>query len=178
MNDQEKKLKPVVFVQGEYQYYRQNNFQQNLLLKALQVTSDPKKLREMTGLKTVAEVYRTLDKMSIRKEYHEALLRNGIDLDTIVGGIKEAIDNSYDSAVQLKGYQILLKSLGLDEYKDNAEQAKQTWEELVKQQIDEERITPSLVAENKPYEVNAPEVPDSEKKRREEEKKAGQALYE
>jgi len=44
-----------------------------LLLKALKVTQDPTELKKMIGVKTVAEVYRTLDKLSLRKEYHKAL---------------------------------------------------------------------------------------------------------
>lgn len=172
------KLKPVVFVKGQYQYYRDNKFQQNLLLKALQVTTDVNELRKMAGLKTVAEVYRTLDKMTIRKEYHEALARNGVDLDSIVNGIKNAIDLSWDQNTRLKGYQILLKSLGLAEYKDNVEQAKQTWEELVKQQIEDESKDKELLAEPETYEVNVPEIPAAEQKRIAEEQEAGQKLYE
>jgi len=75
-----KKLKPVTFIKGEYNYSRQNDLQQKLLLKAMQVTSDPNELKKMAGLKTVADVYRTLDKLAMRKEYHEALSRQGIDL--------------------------------------------------------------------------------------------------
>ena len=41
------KLKPVVFVKGEYGYTAQNTTQQIMLLRALKITQDPKKLREI-----------------------------------------------------------------------------------------------------------------------------------
>ena len=41
-----KKLKPVSFVKGQYGYYRDNTFQQNLLLKAMLITQDPQELED------------------------------------------------------------------------------------------------------------------------------------
>ena len=41
-----KKLKPVSFSGGAYNFYRDDKFKQNLLLKALTVTSDPKELKK------------------------------------------------------------------------------------------------------------------------------------
>ena len=67
----EKKYKPVTFVKGEIGYYRDNKLQQNLLLKAMQITDNPKELRKAIGVKAVADVVRTLDKLTIRKEYHD-----------------------------------------------------------------------------------------------------------
>ena len=43
MNEKpKKKLKPVVFVKGRYTYHAQDKFKQNLLLQALQITTDPR----------------------------------------------------------------------------------------------------------------------------------------
>lgn len=86
----------------------------------------------MAGLKTVAEVYRTLDKLAIRKEYHEALLRWDMDLDAIVKGIKKVAETSEEDAVKLNAYKTLLKSLGLDEYKESDVVNKESWEDLVR----------------------------------------------
>lgn len=169
------KLKPVVFVKGEYSYHRNNVHQQNLLLKALQVTTDPKKLKEMAGLKTMAEVYRTLDKLAIRKEYHEALVRNGIDLDTIIRGIKEVCDGFFTPpVVKLKGYQVLLKSLGLHEYKESESESGKTWEDVIKERS-EKNEKPLELGE---YKVDIPETPEREKKRQEREQAMGKSLYE
>ena len=69
------RLRPVVYTTNTFKRGSQNTAQQIFLLKALQITQDPKKLRDMIGVKTVADVYRTLDKIAMRKEYHEALSR-------------------------------------------------------------------------------------------------------
>ncbi len=83
MNDK-KKLKPVIFIEGDNSFYRENRFAQNLLLKALSSgVTDPQELRKVAGLKSVADVYRTLDKMAIRKEYHAALAEQGMTLEFI-----------------------------------------------------------------------------------------------
>ena len=131
-----KQLKPVIFLKGKYNYHGQNLFQQNLLLKALQVTTDVNELKKMIGVKTVAEVYRTLDKIAIRKEYHEALLRNEIDLDSIVKGIKDVCtDENESGAIKLKGWQVLLKSLGLDNYSDIEKESRNSWEDVVRETV-------------------------------------------
>ena len=177
MKDEDKKLKPVVFVKGEYNYYQDNKFQQNILLKALEVTSDPQKLKEMAGLKTVADVYRTLDKLSLRKEYHRALAAHGLSLDVIVGEIKETIGSSWDPKLKLSGLQMLLKSLGLAEYKDSLEQSQQGWEDMLKDKADAEleaKITPEPLK----YEVKAPEIPQEAVEAEKKEQEAGQRLYE
>jgi len=178
MNQKNKtKLKPVIFVKGQYNYHRQNLLQQNLLLKALQVTTDVKELKQMIGVRTVADVYRTLDKIAIRKEYHEALLRHGIDLDTIVNGIKEVCESSEESgAIKLKGWQMLLKSLGLDSYQETTNESKTNWEDVVRdtiKEIDEPKKIKSV-----DYKVITPEVPEEEKRKQEEENKLGKDLYE
>lgn len=183
MNEQ-KKLKPVIFVKGDYAYHRQNTLQQNLLLKAMQVTADPKKLREMIGVRSVAEVYRTLDKIAIRREYHEALLRQGIDLDTIVTGIKKICNGRESGAIRLKGYQILLKSLGLDAYDGNIEGGNLNWEELIKEKSDKQDINSlsdeptdkSLIE----YKVKRPELleDEDEEAKINEDEKLGKSLYE
>ena len=69
------KKKPIITYQGKTGYYRENSYVQNPLLKALtQGITDPKELRKISGLGKVADVYRTLDKMALRKEYHKALI--------------------------------------------------------------------------------------------------------
>ena len=62
------KLKPIVYSSNAFKSGHQNTAQQMFLLKALKITQDPKKLREMIGVKSVAQVYQTLDKLAMRKE--------------------------------------------------------------------------------------------------------------
>lgn len=170
--------KPVIFIKGEYNYHRQNLFQQNLLLKALQITASPDKLKQMTGIRTVAEVYRTLDKMAIRKEYHEALAVHGLDLSTIVRGIKELTASPIDT-IKLRAYQTLLKSIGLDEYKENINETTRGWEDVLREQMEKDKLLPASNDE-KPikYEVKVPVIPEEELRKREAENKTGKGLYE
>jgi len=179
MNENETNLKPVIFVKGEYGYHRNNLFQQNLLLRALQVTANPEELRKMVGFKNVAEVYRTLDKIAIRKEYHEALVRHGLDFDYILEKIKGVCDTTESDNAKLKGLQIIMKSLGVDTYKENEAQSKQSWEELIKEQMAKEQTqieapTTKFIK----YEVNTPEIPEDVRKKKEEEQETGKSLYE
>ena len=117
----------------------QNTAQQLFLLKALQITKDPNELRKMIGVKTVAEVYRTLDKLAMRKEYHAALIRSGISLDFIVGGIKEIAVGGFKDSDKLNALKTLLTSLGMDKYEDDGGQTRGSWEEILLEKLEEEK---------------------------------------
>lgn len=149
--------------------------QQIVLLKALQVTQDPKKLKQMIGVRTVAEVYRTLDKMSLRKEYHEALARAGFSLDLAVQGIKTIAETAEKDDTRLKAYQILLKSLGLEKYDASDIPAGGTWEEELLKSI--EKTEQGALPIGADYEVVEPEMPERMKKMREEEDALTKSIY-
>lgn len=176
-----KKLKPVVFVQGDRNFYRENKYGQNLLIKAMsEGITDVNELKKAAGLKTVAEVYRTLDKISIRKEYHEMLVKNGLDLDTITRGIQAITENVAEkTSDRLKGYNMILKSLGLDKYEKDEDGGK-NWEELIMEASEkkEKNEETKLLDEGADYEVITPQTPDAEKKRQADEKEVGKQLYE
>ena len=149
-----------------------------LLLKALKITQDPKQLKEMIGVRTVAEVYRTLDKLAMRKEYHEALSREGISFDYIIQGIKQEAESGDKSSDRLKAFQILLKSLGMEKYEDT-QIAGGSWEdELLR--IDAAKNEDNAVVDIAPadYDVITPVLPESVRIIKEKEKKEGQSLYE
>jgi len=169
-------LKPVVFANSDFPYYKQNTYQQMLLLKAMTVTEDPKELRRMIGVRAVADVYRTLDKLTLRKAYHEALAENEVSLTNVVAGIKGIAETSGKDAVRLKAYQTILRSLGLERYEDLEDQGK-NWEEvLLRAQADEKA---GKIEQSKPdeYEVTTPEIPESVKAGRQREMELGKALY-
>ena len=180
-----KKLKPVVFVQGEKRFYAPNTYAQNILLKAMSkgVTS-PQELRKLAGLKSVTDVYRTLDKMAIRKEYHDALQRNGISLDYIVQGLQDLAEAADKDSVRLSSYQTLLKSLGLDKYEKTEETGK-GWEEVVLAAVAKEEETKQIgdgtviegEIDNNTYEVKAPDMPEAARKQRESEAELAKMLY-
>jgi len=189
------KLKPIVFIEGDRQFYRENKFAQNILLKALSDgITDINELRKLAGLKNAADVYRTLDKMAIRKEYHAALTRGGLDLDYLVNNIKSIIDSADTDGVKLKAVQTLLRSLGLYRYEKQEDTGK-GWEEAVIEAIEKKgkpkEITEGEIVEGefeekkeveegevKDYEVILPPMPEEEKKKHEEENKLGEELYE
>ncbi len=176
----ERKLKPVVYTTNYFKRGTQNTTQQMFLLKALQVTQDPKKLKEMIGVKTVAEVYRTLDKLAMRREYHESLARYGISFDFIVNGLKDLAVDSIKDGDKLKAYQTLLKSVGMDTYDGDATGSTGTWEELLLKKMEEEKSLPAGVsdpAEVEEYTVNTPAIPDSVKKSQAEEDEVLSTIY-
>lgn len=169
------KLKPVVFVQGKYAYNQQNTTQQITLLKALRITQDPKKLRELIGVKTVAEVYRTLDKIAMRKEYHAALVKHGVTFDYVVKNIKHEIDTAKKTSDRLAGLKMILQSIGMDKYVETAI-AGGGWEEIldkINQESKEEKEKPKIVE----YEVVEPEIPKSVKEAKEKSLEESKKLY-
>ena len=177
MNNEEKK--PVVFVSGENSFYRQNTYVQNILLKALsQGVTDPNELRKVAGLRRVADVYRSLDKLAIRKEYHEALVANGVDLNFITEGLKDLAENGTDK-IRLGSFNTLLKSIGLDKYEKQEESGKSWEEEILKaSKVKDDVIDGEIVEDDiEKYEVIVPEIPKEEMERQQEEKRVGKELY-
>lgn len=173
MEQKKTRLKPLVYSRNTYVSGSQNTTQQMLLLKALQVTQDPKKLREMIGVRTVAEVYRTLDKLSMRKEYHEALTRSGISFDFIVEGLKGIAVAAEKDDTKLKAFQTLLKSVGMDTYKETDGGGSGSWEEvLLKKLNDKEKLIGPAE-----YEVKHPQIPESVKKAEDEEREMLSSIY-
>ena len=170
------KLKPVVFVQGKYAYSSQNTTQQIMLLKALKITQDPKKLRELIGVKTVADVYRTLDKIAMRKEYHSALAKQGITFDYIVKNIKTEIDSAEKSSDRLAGLNMLLKSIGLDKYEETAISGGGWEDALLKISSKAEEKGEAIKVEE--YEVIEPKVPDHIREAKEKTNKEARGMYE
>jgi len=181
--NEEKKLKPVTFVKGGYgsTYYSANLAKQNLLLKAMAVSSDPKDWKMAIGAKHMAEVYRTLDKLSIRKEYHQALVRQGISLDFIIGGVKKIAENAKDKTA-LAAFQTLLKSVGMDKYEDVAA-ATRGWEDLIldaekkAHEAEEKGLEKPEAIESSEYTVVEPKIPQEVLDKQESEQELADQLY-
>lgn len=171
------KLKPVIFIKGQYGYNAQNTAQQIMLLKALRITQDPKKLREIIGVKSVADVYRTLDKIAMRKEYHAALAKFGITFDYIVENIKKEIDTAEKSSERLMAINILLKSIGLDKYEDTATGGG-GWEDVLLKISEEKDKKDKRDSADAEYEVIQPVIPEAVRIAKEKEKQEGRSLYE
>jgi len=175
---EETKLKPVTFVSGRYQHNAQNTTQQIMLLNALKITQDPKKLREMIGVRTVADVFRTLDKIAMRKEYHRALDKQGISFDYVVEKLKAEIDHGFKSADKLKAIGMLMKSIGIDKYEESSVGGG-SWEDALIKASETNTLPQNRESETiADYEVKVPELPASMKDIKDKEKRSGQSLYE
>jgi hypothetical protein len=179
------KLKPVIYTTSYYPHGAQNETQQLVLLKALQITNDPKELRKMMGVRTVTEVYRTLDKLSTRKEYTDALSRAGLDMDFIVNGLKKIASEGFKDSDRLSALKTILQSLGLDKYEADPNQGGGTWEEELLKITEAAKKERDLLGagekiydvEIEDYEVKQPIIPESVKKQREEEAKLVEGIY-
>lgn len=183
-------LKPIVFYDKFIsKKHADNTHMQTLLLKALsEGITDVDELKQISGVKSSIEVFRTLDKLALRCEYQEALAKSGFTLDSIVSNMKDLVDNGSDK-VRLGALQTVLKSLGLDKYEKEEDNGK-NWEETIlgilekkdnKKLIEGESVEEN-VEEVKPieivdYEVKIPEVPDSAKRRQKEEHELAKELY-
>lgn len=179
MDDKKTRLRPIVYTTNTYKSGAQNTTQQMLLLKALQITQDPEKLRDLIHAKTVAEVFTTLDKLQMRKEYHAALADAGISFNYIARGIKGIADGGEKDADRLKAFQTLLKSTGMDVYKEDTTALTGTWEELLLKKIEESKAASTpLMAPPGQYAVKLPVVPESVKKAQADEKEMTSTIYE
>jgi len=122
---------------------------------------DPEEMRRLSGLPTVAAVQRTVDKMSIRRDYHDALRDNGMTLDWMAKGIKDIADSpTARDSVRLTAFRTLLGSLGLDRMDDIAVQGKD-WEETLLRLAKQDDPARKAIEMKSPedYEVKAPPTP-------------------
>lgn len=191
-----KKLKPVSFISGKNNYFGKDKLKEMMLLRAMRVTSDPKAIMKMAGMKKYAELSRTFDKLSMRKEYNQALKKLGMDFEWIAKGLKQEADSAEKAADRIKAFQIILKSLGMDNYVE-IEEDKGTWEDAILKSTETESIKASISDDSiaikggiishdelpdeeeefEEYEVKRPNVPDSEKELRDRENRTGNSLY-
>jgi hypothetical protein len=174
----------VVFVEPEVRGRAKK--QTPILLKAMDLAKDPEKMRQMMGVKTVAEVYKTLDKLSLRKAYHEALSQFDIDFNYIVKNLKDLGDTGNDK-IRLGVMQTLLKSLGTDKYDLTDTGAGGDWEEVLLKKIEEEKEARPMLTEGlgdkdeideiDDFEVFTPQAPKDVLAIKDKEKKIGEDLY-
>lgn len=155
------RLLPVVFMHNDRDKVGHDPDRSKclFLLKALRVTQDPKRLAQMMGMKRVAEVYRTLDKLAIRREYHDAWVKLGIDFPYILSHFKDVIEHG-KGADRVASLKALLKSVGMDEYKESESDNSGGWEEILGKKIEALKdLQGALPEANKDYEVIAPSIP-------------------
>lgn len=173
-----KKL-PVVFAAGNGNLENQPSlFVQNLLLKALSSgVTDPEELRNIAGLKKITDVYVALDKLALRKEYHSALARAGVDLDYLVKKLKEAMDHP-SADVSLKAVSLLIKSIGLDKYESDEGSEAKSWEEIVLQRNEIGETIDAKIVKEEDYEVEPVHIPEDIAKKHDAIREEHKQLYE
>ena len=172
--------KPIVYTSSNLRNTApQSKTAQLFLLKSLQVTQDPKELQKLLGLKTVAQVYQTMDKLTMRKEYHTALNEAGVDFKFIVDGIKSVAVTGFKDADKLNAYKILLKSVGMENYEDKESGVKGNWEDVLLEKIKEKEDSDEKKAAFDVYDVTPPQIPESvlKMKQREIEKEVISNIY-
>lgn len=165
---------PVIFVSGVYGQTQANVSQQLMFLRALNVAEDPKKFKQIIRARAAVDVFRTLDKIAIRKEWHAALERKGIDADVLIDVLKNEMFDAEKSSDRISAAKVLIKSLGLDKYEDSAISGG-SWEDEILRVA--EGGNPD-VPDGEDYTVEEPPIPDSVKKKREEQNELGKSLYE
>lgn len=143
--------------------------------------SEMEKIKQIAKLHSAVDVSTTLDKVALRKEYHEALARNGMSLDVIIKEIKTLCATAKDDT-KLRAYEFILKSLGLDKY-EASEGGGKNWEELILKIAEKERALPNaqqmkVIEGHVVYPVKAPEIPPEILQKRKEEEELSESIYE
>lgn len=141
-------------------------------------TTDVDELKTALKFKSRAEVFRTLDKLAMRKDFHRALADAGLSMDSLAGKYKVLMESDSEK-IQLGALVALSKAIGVDKYEVIDEGARD-WEETLLKITEKEREQKVLgvpAAEEADYEVVVPQTPVSVQLKQAEEKKLGQEIY-
>lgn len=149
--------------------------QQNLLLKGILLTSNFLDAGKYAGIKRTVDIYRTWDRLTLRKDFQQALAEEGVDMTFIVRGIKNQAETAALDSVRLEAYKTLLRSMGLERYTKD-EETSAGWEDALVGYVNKQEGLP--MPKSPGYEVKLPEVPDSARRSREEDNVLGKELYE
>lgn len=171
--------RPLIIFSGQnssIKRVRPNYFKQNLLLKGLMLKPTLEGAMKYAGIKSAAEAYTILDRLAMRKEYHEALARYGVDFDFIVSGLKNLAQDAKVDGVKLNSFRLFLQSLGLATY-EKEESGGKGWEELVARAITAEKEAATKQLPSTQYPVKVPEKPTFVRKNQQMEKDLAKNLY-
>lgn len=136
---------------------------------------------KFADVKTKAEAYILLDRLATRKEYQQALIREGLDFDYIVGNIKGIIDGDDTGGVRLSALRLIMESLGVATYEKD-EDSGRGWEQVLIDVTNREKQTnfeqnKLLAPIDVDYEVKVPQIPSSVEEQRKKEAEIGKDLY-
>lgn len=167
--------KTTVFISGAYEHTKENVSQNLMLLKAMGVAKDPKKFQQIIRARAAVAVFQTMDKIALRREWHNALEKAGLGFDTIVEVLKNEMIHGKRGNDRINAAKIVLKSLGLEKYEDASIQGG-SWEDEILRAAD--NATSDDRKNNSEYVVKVPQIPESVKKQRKEQNDLGKSLYE
>lgn len=166
--------KPIILVSGVYGNAQKNVSQQLMFLRAMNVAQDPKKFNQIIRARAAVDVFRTLDKLALRKEWHSALERNGINFDLVLKTLKQEMLKGDKSSDRIQAAKTIIKSLGLDKYEDSS-MGGGSWEDEI---LKASEATINLPPPGEEYDVVQPQIPDKVKKERKDQNDLGRQLYE
>jgi len=145
------------------------------VLKALQEgVDDPEELRRLAGLPTLVAVKRTIDKLSIRKEYHRSLDKNQVTMDLIVAGLKDLLD-SQSPQIRLSALKALMSSIGLNKFEDVSVGGKDWEDALLRMQKANDPARNNAIDAD--YDVKVPTPPVEVQDVREAERKLAKEIF-
>lgn len=170
-------LRPVVYTTDNFKKGATKDAGQTFLATAREISRDPHKVKELISVKQVADIYKTLDKISMRKEYHSALSRRGISFDYLIQGLKNVADGAEKDGDRVKAIQILLKSVGMDKYDESSGATTGSWEDTLLKKIEEEGKESLNLPPTVEYAVIRPTMPASVVKAKQEEAEIMKTLY-
>lgn len=177
----DKKFKPTIVSGGQDDIFRRHQADyatQDKILKAMSDgITDPNDLKKLTGLPTIAQVHRTIDKLQMRQEYFQALRDNGLDINSVVSGIRDVAMFSKNDKTKLSALVTILKSIGMDKYDDQQVTGKDWEETLLKYATEANEQNKLEGAIDVDYEVIEPKKPDEMKQIKEAEKMLGKDLF-
>lgn len=152
--------KPIIFTRPSgvsSETINKSLYAENLLLKALSDgVTNPRELQKLAGMRRVADVYTTLDRLSLRKGFHAALSKAGISMDYLVSRLKKISDNE-DDEISLKAISTILKSLGLEKFEE-VQQSGAAWEDAILSASSKNQVLETQKDPEGLYEVKRPEV--------------------
>lgn len=161
-------LRPVIIDNATRIENRRDFLKEKLLAESMATTHDPKKLKEMIGARSVAEVHRVFNTMVYQKEFQGSLTKMGVDADTLTQTLKEIITRPLGKdSDKIKAIQVVMQSQGIDKFQEDPNST-QNWQDLLLNKIEEEKnYIEGEVAEEEIelYKVNVPELPEFMRKR-------------
>lgn len=165
--------KPIVFVTGVYGNAQKSVSQQLMFLRAMNAAEDPKKFKQVIRARAAVDVFRTIDKIALRKEWHSALERNGIDFDLVLRTLKQEMLTGEKGSDRIQAAKTIIKSMGLDKYEDSSISGG-SWEDEI---LKASEATANLPLPGEDYDVKQPHIPDHIKKQRKDQNDLGRSLY-